>query len=54
MPAPPQIIDQIMEAVNPLRNSNAVIHIDLIAFQETFIQFSYAFGPLCLPMKLVQ
>ena len=49
MPAPPQIITQIREAVNPLRNSNATIHIDRIAIQETFIQFSYASGRYVCP-----
>lgn len=34
MPTPPQIVNQIMEAVNPLWNNNAIVHVDLIAFAD--------------------
>lgn len=40
MPAPPQIISQVVEAMNPLWNSNAIVHTDLIAFEEAFAEFS--------------
>src|SRR5258708_35143583 len=51
MPTPPQIVNQVMEAVNPLWNSNTTIHIGVIAIPRNvhainampFVPFCFAY-----------
>src|SRR5947207_3711209 len=51
MPTPPQIVNQVMEAVNPLWNSNTNIHIGSNRnSKEGSYNSCYAFGAVLLPM----
>src|SRR5258708_38257409 len=49
MPTPPQIVNQVMEAVNPLWNSNTTIHIGVIAIPGNVHTINaMPFVPFCL------
>src|SRR5260370_24694580 len=49
MPTPPQIVNQVMDAVNPRWNSNTTIHIGVIAIPTNVHTINaMPFVPFCL------